>query len=243
MIGRPDPEDDPRGLGVHPDVELGGRRPVPLPHGAAHEADVPDLRRQGGCREQQLGDVRQRTGRDQRHGLRCRLERRPQERERPLRTDLRAGLGQVRAVEPALPVHVVRDLERAHQRRRGARRDRHVGPVEQGEHPQRVARGLAQADVAADGRDAEDVELGAREGQGDGERIVVARVAVEEHRDPRGYGRLPKASTSSVANRAPSITMPTSALGARPSRLSRYGWPSQTVRPRAGPSVTSSVTS
>ena len=48
--------------------------------------------------------------------------------------------------------------------------------------------------------------------------------------------------SSSVANRAPSITMPTSAFGVRPSRRSRYGWPSQTVRPRAGPSVMSSVT-
>ena len=243
MIGRPDSEDDARGLRVHPDVELGGRRPVPLADGAAHQADVPDLRCQRRRREQQLGDVRERARRDQRHGLRRRLERRPQERERTLGPDLGARLGQVRAVEPALAVHVVRDLERPHQRCRRARGHRHVGPIEQREHPQRVARRLAQADVAAHGRDAEDVELGAREGQGDGERVVVARVAVEQHRDPRGYGRLPKASTSSVANRAPSITMPTSALGARPSRLSRYGWPSQTVRPRAGPLVTSSVTS
>ena len=101
----------------------------------------------------------------------------------------------------------------------GACRNRDVRPVEQREHPQRVARGLAQADVAADGRDAEDLELRAGERQGDRERVVVARVAVEQDRDPRGYGRLPKASTRSVANRSPSITMPTSALGVRPVAL------------------------
>ena len=149
-------------------------------------------------------------------GVRRRLERRAQERERTLGPYLRARLGEVGAVEPAFAVHVVGDLEGPHERRRRACSNRYVRPVEQREHPQRVARGLAQADVAADGRDAEDLELRARERQGDRERVVAARVAVEQHRDPRGYGRLPKASTSSVANRAPSITMPTSALGAVP---------------------------
>ncbi len=128
------------------------------------------------------------------------------------------------------------------QRRRGAGRHGHVRPVEQREHAQRVAGRLAQADVAGHGRDAQHLELGARERERDRERVVVARVAVEQDRDARGYGRLPNASTSSVANRAPSMTTPTSALGARPSRRSRYGWPSHTVRPRAGPSVVSSVT-
>ena len=146
-------------------------------------------------------------------------------------------LGEVGAVEPALAVHVVRDLERADQRGRGAGRDRHVRAAEQGEHPQGVARRLAQADVAAHGRDAQHLELRAGERERDRERVVVARVAVEQDRDRRGYGRLPNASTRSVAKRSPSMTMPTSALGVRPSRRSRYGWPSQTVRPRAGPSV------
>ena len=116
----------------------------------------------------------------------------------------------------------------------------HVRPAEQREHAQRVAGRLAQADVAGHGRDAQHVELRAGERERDRERVVVARVAVEQDRDARGYGRLPNASMSSVANRARSMTMPTSALGARPSRRSRYGWPSQTVRPRAGPSVVSS---
>ena len=43
------------------------------------------------------------------------------------------------------------------------------------------------------------------------------------------------------ANRPRSMTMPTSALGVRPSRRRRYGRPSHTVRPRAGPSVVSTV--
>ena len=77
---QPAPEHDPRGLRVDPDVELGGGRPVALAHGAAHQADVGDLRRQGRGGEQELGDVGQRPGRDQRHGLRRGLERRPQER-------------------------------------------------------------------------------------------------------------------------------------------------------------------
>ena len=84
-------EHDARGLRVHPDVELGGGRPVALAHGAAHEADVPDPGGQRGRRQEQLGDVRQRPGRDQGHGLRRRLERRPQERERALGPHLGAA--------------------------------------------------------------------------------------------------------------------------------------------------------
>ncbi len=214
-------EHDARGLRVHPDVELGGGRPVALAHGAAHEADVLDPGGQRGRRQEELGDVRQRPGRDQGHGLRRRLERRPQERERALGPHLGPRLRKVGAVEAALPVDVVGDLERPHERRRRAGRDGHVRAVEQREHPERVARRLAQPDVAADGRDPQDLELRAGERERDRERVVVSRVAVEQDRDARGYGRLPNASISSVANRAPSITIPTSAFGVRPSRLSR----------------------
>ena len=214
-------EHDPRRLRVHPDVELGRGRPVALADGPAHEADVRDLRRQAGRGQQQLGDVGQRPRRDQRDRAGRRLEGRPQERERALGPHLGARLGEVGPVEPALAVDVVGDLERPRERGRRPGRDRHVGPAEQREDPERVARRLAQPDVAADGRDAQHLELRPGERQRDREGVVVAGVAVQEDGDGHGYGRLPNASTSRAANRCPSMTMPTSALGARPSRRSR----------------------
>ena len=76
------------------------------------------------------------------------------------------------------------------------------------------------------GRDRE-----ARDEQGDGER-GRPRHAVT---GARLQGRRAKASTRRRSNRPRSMTMPTSAFGCRPSRRRRYGSPSHTVRPRAGP--------
>ena len=81
-------EHDPGRLRVHPDVELGRGRPVPLAHRAAHQADVGDLRCQAGRGEQQLGDVGQRPGRDQGDRAGRGLERRAQEREGALGPEL-----------------------------------------------------------------------------------------------------------------------------------------------------------
>ena len=111
------PEDDPRRLRIHPDVELRGRRPVSLTHGAAHQAHVRDLRRHApGARQQQGRDVGQRARRDQGDGLGRRLQRGAQELQRALGPDLRYGLRQVRAVQAGRPVDLGGDLEGSRQR-------------------------------------------------------------------------------------------------------------------------------
>ena len=62
-----------RGLGVGPDVELGGRRDVALGDRAAHEDDPLEPVGCLGVAGEQQRDVRQRAGRDQRHRLRRRV--------------------------------------------------------------------------------------------------------------------------------------------------------------------------
>ena len=148
-------EHDPRRLRVHPDVELGGRRPVALAHrrrpsGRCARSSAPGRARPAAAgRCWSAGPVGISVT-----GSGRRLERRPQERERALGPDLGARLREVGAVEPALAVDVVGDLERPHERGRGAR-PRPARPCRpsSASDPQRVARRLAQPDVAADGRD------------------------------------------------------------------------------------------
>ena len=57
------PEHAPGGLGIGPDVELGRRRAVALPDGAAHQHDP--LRQCVRVEREQQREVRQRTGRDE----------------------------------------------------------------------------------------------------------------------------------------------------------------------------------
>ena len=70
--------------------------------------------------------------------------------------------------------------------RRSARsapaRHRDVVPAEQGQDAQRVARRVGQRRVAADGRDPQQLQLRAREGERDRQGVVVARVAVQDDR-------------------------------------------------------------
>ena len=75
------------------------------------------------------------------------------------------GLGEVGPVEAAHAVDLGGRLERPDERLVGAGGDRNVGPVEQREDPQRVARGVGERRVAPGGRDAEDLELRAGPGR------------------------------------------------------------------------------
>ena len=103
-----------------------------------------------------------------------------------------------RAVEPALAVDVRGDDELPLERLGGARRDRHVAPSRQLEHPERVGRGLLERLVAVRRRDAEQLELRAREREQQGDRVVVpgsqsrmigvaTRAIIVERRRERGW--------------------------------------------------------
>ena len=85
-----------------------------------------------------------------------------------------------RPVEPALAVHVRRDDELARERTLGAGGDRDVGALHELEDAQRVRGGLLERLVAVGRRDAEELELRAREGEQQRDRVVVPRIAVED---------------------------------------------------------------
>jgi hypothetical protein len=78
----------------------------------------------------------------------------------------------------------------ADERAVGAGGDRYVGAAGQLEDADGVRRRLRQRLVARDGRDPEQLELGAREREQDRDRVVVTGVAVEQDRD-RGAQRGP----------------------------------------------------
>jgi hypothetical protein len=90
---------------------------------------------------------------------------------------------QGRPVEPGLAVGVRRDDEFADERPLRAGSDPDVGAAGELEHAQRVRRRLVHRLVARHRRHAEDLELGTRQGEQERERVVLARVAVDQDRD------------------------------------------------------------
>ena len=90
--------------------------------------------------------------------------------------------GQVGAVEAALAVHVRGDRALAHERPVGAAVDRDVAAAGELEHAQGVRGRLLDRLVAADGRDADELELGRGEREQERDRVVVAGIAVEDDR-------------------------------------------------------------
>ena len=159
-----------RRLGIGPDVELGRRRHVPLGDRAAHEHDPLDVLRPVGFEVQR--DVRERADRHE-HGARANPA--GDEVDRRSVDGLRGRLRQSGAVEAAVAVHVRRDLELAQQRLVCAARDRDVGAAHELEHAEGVLGRLVERLVPVDGRDAEQLDLGAREREEERDRVVVAR--------------------------------------------------------------------
>ena len=80
-------------------------------------------------------------------------------------------------------MHLGCGLETANERTVRAGCDRHVRAVGECEDCLRVPRRRREVDVPGDRRDGAHVELRTVEREEDRERIVVARVAVEDHRD------------------------------------------------------------
>ncbi len=91
-------------------------------------------------------------------------------------------LRQVGAVQTGLAVHVSGDVALANERCVRSGVDRDVAATGELEHAQRVVRRLVERLVAGDGRHADELELGRREGQQDRDRVVVAGIAVEDDR-------------------------------------------------------------
>ena len=88
----------------------------------------------------------------------------------------------------------------------GAGGDGHVRPADEVEHAQRVRGRLLERLVAVHGRDAEHLELRARECEQQRDRVVVAGIAVEDDRDRRAhaarqYRRRPRPRSAATAAR------------------------------------------
>ena len=173
-------EDDLRRLGVDERVELCVGARVAARGGAAHPDDL--LHRLRRVLEQRR-DVGQRAGGD--HGRRAAVDH---QLHRPARVERHGGLGQLGPVQPALAVDVERRDEVAAPRPGGARRHGDVGHAGQGQHAPGVERHLLELGVAADGGHGAQVDrVGAAGGQQDGDRVVVAGVAVEQERAGVGH--------------------------------------------------------
>src|SRR5918997_4070220 len=96
---------------------------------------------------------------------------------------LEAGVGDLLGpVQPALAVYVLGGVEQPFQGFRRANAHGHVPTPDEGEHPQGVARGLLDGNVAGDGRDGEQVEIRVAARQHQGHRVVVTGVYVQDHR-------------------------------------------------------------
>ena len=107
---------------------------------------------------------------------------------------------QVGPVEARLAVHLVGHAGRVvDQRAVRARRDRHGVGADHVEHPDGVRRDLVQRLVSGHGRDGHDLQLRACEREHQGHRIVVARVAVDDHRRLRHGASFKRAACSNAA--------------------------------------------
>ncbi len=166
-------------LGVGPDVELGRRRHVALGDRSAHHDDA--LEAVAAVRVEQERDVRQRARGHEGHGSLARADALHEEADSVLRDGRRTRCRKGRPVEAAVAVDVRRDGELARERRGGAGGHRHVATPDELEHADRVRGRLLERLVPVGRRDAEQLELRAREREEKRDRVVVPRVAVEEN--------------------------------------------------------------
>ncbi len=167
-------------LGIEVDVELGRGRHV-AERAASHDRDAGDAVREAGIALQRERHVRERSRRDDPYsgdGPRD-VE---QVCDRVVGNDGAREHGQHGTGQSGFAVHVLGVAERVRpggERRGGAGMYRHVD-VEELQHPERVARGALETHVAGHGGDAE--QLRPVRGDGDRDGIVMAGVAVEDHR-------------------------------------------------------------
>ena len=191
---RPRFEHHHRRLGIAPDVELGRGGDVAGRGAPAHERDAGDEVGQVGREPEGQREVGERPGRHEpapgpgAHGLDEEL-------------DGVAGSGRTRqrreagSVQPRLAVHLLRVACLGDQRTGRAGVDSHV-EVEHLCHHERVARRALDPDVAADGRDPE--QLGVATGQHHRHGVVLAGIAVEDDRRTLAHGRQPGTQTPAL---------------------------------------------
>ena len=86
---------------------------------------------------------------------------------------------------PGLAVHIFGRDQLTNQWPIGAGADGDVAPARQLADHARVAAGQLQRNIAGDGRDAEHLDLGACEGQQDGDGVVLAGIGVDD--DGKGH--------------------------------------------------------
>src|SRR5205814_1135166 len=116
-----------------------------------------------------------------------------------------------RPVEAGLPVHVRGRTEVAPQRRLRPDGDRDVAPAGDLERDERVAGRLVERLVAGDGRDPDQLHLRRGEREQDRDRVVVARIAVDDDRRHHSSASTSSAVGSEVwapnreAARAPAV--------------------------------------
>ena len=208
-----------RGLGVRPHVELRRGSHVALGNRAAHDDDALEALAPG--RVEEARDVGERAGRHEGHGLLGRADLLGEEGDRIVRDRGRARCRQRRPVQAAVAVDVRRDDALADERRGCSGRDRHVVATNELEHADRVRGRLLERLVPVGRRDAEQLELGACEREEKCDRIVVARIAVEQDRERLHAGSIVGAwrahARRSVSSRCPCPTRPRSTPGARTS--------------------------
>lgn len=94
-----------------------------------------------------------------------------------------AGQGTVGddVTEAVVTVDVVRDVRLRLERPVGTAGDRHVVEPDEPQHVPDVAQGVVDDAVAVDGRDADDLDVGLPGEPEQGERVVDARVGVDQH--------------------------------------------------------------
>ena len=151
-------EDARGGLGIAPDVELGGRSDIPLGDRAAHQDDA--LGPRVGMQGEQERDVRERADRDQRHRPLGAADPLCKEVDGVLRDRLALRRRQIGAVEARLAVDVRGDELLAHERPVRPCGNRDVSASGELEHADRIRGRLVERLVAGDRRDAEELDLG-----------------------------------------------------------------------------------
>ena len=164
-------------FGVGPDVELGDRRAV-AERAPAHHGDAGDAPGQVGGEAEREGDVGERADGDDPHAL-APAAGLDDELDGVAAVEGPRRRGQVGAVEPALAVDHRRRSRLGQQRSLGAGVNGDVDAQELA-HDQRVVGRAVERRVAGHGGDAEQLAVPGRDD--DGDRVVVTRVAVEDHR-------------------------------------------------------------
>jgi hypothetical protein len=194
-LGQARRQDDPRSVRVHPDVELGRWRGVARRVGATHDHRLGDALDEPWLELDRQGDVRERSHRHERDRVRGGHVGVDQEIDRMSALFRRAGRRdrQLAGVHAAAPMeHLAGDREVVAQEGRSGTLIHRDVDAEQVEHAQRVVGAVRDRVVAVDGRRSDQLEVGVERGQHQRDRVVGARVDVEDQLPWGGHGGLPR---------------------------------------------------